>query len=137
MPNVRELAESLALLDIISRAVSFQPKIHLGTVWNIPVEFDNRLQTAAGNCHYHPSLLIKLNPVLRRDNHRVDLVETFLHELAHAHAWIVYGERGRGHGAEWWEMMHQLGQIPRRAHSIAACKKATTRSALSLEDMEL
>lgn len=137
MPNVFELAEELGLVPIITRAVSFQPKIHLGTVWNIPVVFDNRLQTAAGYCHYHPELLIKLNPALRRDECRKDCIETFLHELAHAHAWIVYGKHGRGHGANWWEMMHQLGQIPRRVHDIAACRKSTTKATHTLDDIGL
>lgn len=134
--NVLDIAKDLGLEAVIERAVTFHPgKLHLGVVWNIPVEFDNRLQTAAGMCHYYTGLRITLNPCLQLAEQRQDLCETFLHELAHAHAWLVYA--ARGHGERWWEMMYQLGQRPQRTHNIAACKKATTIAVKSLDDMGL
>lgn len=36
------------------------------------------------------------------------------------------------HGASWWEMMHQLGQKPKRTHQIAVVKR---RRELDLDDL--
>ncbi len=139
MPNVHDMAEELGLLDTIARAVSFHPaKLCLGVVWNIPVEYTTRLQTSAGMCHYRDGLRITFHPVLAREEHRTDLVETFLHELAHAHAHIVYGQPAHGHGEHWWEMMHQLGQSPRRCHAISdVSRKASLKATKPLEEMGL
>lgn len=139
MQNVLDFANELGLVAVIERAATYHPvKLHLGVVWNIPVEYTNRLQTTAGMCHYEGGLRITLNPALRAPSERQHLIETFLHELAHAHAAIVYGVRdGRGHGEHWWEMMHQLGQRPIRTHAIAACRKATDKATMSLDDMGL
>lgn len=134
--NVLDFARELGLESCIARATTFHPgKLHLGVVWNVPVEYNDRLQTTAGLCHYQPTVRLELNCSLRLPNQRVHLIETFLHELAHAHAFMVYG--CRGHGNEWWKMMHQLGQIPRRTHNIAACHKSGTTATKTLDDMGL
>lgn len=138
--TVRTVAEQLGVVGVIERAISFHTELP-GTrpsLWDIPIRYNGQMQTAAGYCHYEPEMWISLHPVLTgQRTTRLDHVETLLHELAHAMSWIVYGPRGRGHGAHWWEMMHQLGQKPRRTHAIAACKPATDKATLSLDDMGL
>lgn len=136
--TVFRFAEQYNLVSIIERAASFHPnKIHLGVVWNIPVEFNPRLMTTAGLCHYSPAFRIELNSSLGLESERVALIDTFLHELAHAHAFMTHGPEARGHGWQWHEAMWQLGQTPQRLHRIAACRKATTKAVLDLDDMGL
>ena len=137
MHNVRSLAKEFHIEWMIERAFSFHPEYMPGGLWQTPVETNDRLQRVAGQCHYRP-LRITLHPALFGPFAKPgELVETFLHELAHAMAVHRYGIDARGHGAHWREMMHQLGQQPRRCHNIAACTKASDKARISLEDMEL
>ena len=140
MLTVSQLAIQLEITLTIERAISYHPALpganrHL---WNIPITYPNRLQTAAGYCHYNP-LRIDLHPgLLGPDAAKAEHVATFLHELAHAMSVMVYGiAAGRGHGEHWWEMMHQLGQRPQRTHKIAACRKASLVAKRTLDDMGL
>ncbi len=143
--TVRSLAKELGLERVIDRGFSFYETVseskhvnfpHTG-LWGISVYQNDRLQRVAGKCRYVP-MELELHPALFGPfAQRNELIETFLHELAHAMAWVKYGSAGRGHGEHWWEMMHQLGQIPRRCHNIAACTKADTKAVLGLDDMGL
>lgn len=138
MQTVGTISSQLGLASVISRACSFHPgKCDMWNLLSIPVDFDARLQTSAGMCHYHGGLRLTLNPCLQRPDLINDLIETFLHEFAHAMAHLVYGTKAHGHGECWQELMYQLGQRPTRCHKIAACRKATNFAELSLEQMEL
>ena len=137
MQTVRTIAEQLGVVRVIDRAISFHERLP-GTnpgLWGISVEYTARMQRRAG-CFRGNEMAIELHPALagpfaKRGEH----IETFLHELAHAMQWIVY--RRVDHGETWYEMMHQLGQQPKRCHNIAACTKPGTNSKLNLEDMDL
>lgn len=137
MHTVRTLAVELGLESVIERAFSFHPEWFPGGLWQIPVESNPRLERVAGRCRYNPLGLELHSALFGPFAQRVELVDTFLHELAHAMAWERYGAIGRGHGEHWWEMMHQLGQRPIRCHNIAACTKASDEAKVGLEDMGL
>lgn len=131
MSTVREIAIQLGVIPIIERAFSFHPILSLtDRLWNLPVEYNFRLKTTAGQ-FWSQDMRIVLHPGLLNAE-KQDHIATFLHELAHAMQFTVYKQRG--HGASWWEMMHQLGQQPRRTHQIAACSKAAEKPHLALED---
>lgn len=140
--TVKSLAEELGLVHVIERAFSFHDEYFPGQLWRVPVTLNDRLQRVAGKCRYTQlgveALALELHPALFGPfAKRNELVETFLHELAHAMAWERYGAIGRGHGEHWSEMMHQLGQRPVRCHCIAACTKATEKAKVGLDDMGL
>lgn len=137
--TVRTFAKAYDLELIIIRAFSFHSVLENETfpsLWYVPVVFNPRLQTTAGFARHSPRYEIELNPALAGPlASREQLVATFLHELAHLMEYRVL--RTHGHGAGWWMMMHQLGQIPRRTHTIAACRKAEPVARHSLDDMGL
>lgn len=128
MTTVRDFAKVRGLDRVIERAISFHPQLP-GGLWQTPVSTGERFQTRAGDASKQHG--IRLHSQLRGK----DLDETFLHELAHIMELIVYGSSS--HGATWWEMMHQLGQKPKRTHQIAACKKLRTSTHLSADQLDL
>lgn len=136
MHTVKSLAYQRGLTAVLDRAFSFHTQLGTADVWNIPVEFSDRIQTSAGNFRAKPrGGQIKLHRALEAPANKQPLDETFLHELAHAMQWLVYGVCD--HSATWWEMMHQLGQKPRRTHAIAACKPAKEYTYKSVEELGL
>jgi predicted SprT family Zn-dependent metalloprotease len=54
---------------------------------------------------------IALNIDLMAEGSERQLRDTLLHEMAHAEAWLVHGERG--HGAHWRRIARRLGCVPR------------------------
>lgn len=126
METVETMAKELGLIPILERAFSFHPTICISTL-GTRVEWSNRLQTSAG---YASGIRgITLHQSLRAAL-RDEWIETFLHEVAHMMQFYLYHEIN--HGASWWEMMHQLGQKPKRTHQIAAVKR---RRELDLDDL--
>ncbi len=137
MHTVRTIAEQLGVVWVIDRAITFHDKLPGANraLWNITVEYNTAFQRRGG-CFRGREMAIELHPALNGPFAKPsEHAATFLHELAHAMQWIVYGRVD--HGATWWEMMHQLGQEPKRCHNIAACTKPSTKSKLGLDDMGL
>jgi predicted SprT family Zn-dependent metalloprotease len=54
---------------------------------------------------------IALNIDLLTEGSERQLRDTLLHEMAHAEAWLVHGERG--HGPQWRRIARRLGCVPR------------------------
>lgn len=119
MPKLIDFAIEHKWRLTIDRALLFHPSIR-DPLYNVPVEFSLKLQTSAGYFWSKPPR-IALHYGLQREGEHA-MMETFLHETAHAMQWFVYKEIN--HGASWWEMMHQLGQKPVRTHNLAACARA-------------
>lgn len=135
--TVRSVATSLNLLPTINRAISFQPTLARleRVIWDTPITYPTQMGTSAGWFRANPCR-ISLHPALEGTRAQPqDHIETFLHELAHEHQFLVYGIVD--HGATWWEMMYQLGQQPRRTHKIAACKPLSHMAALTPDEMGL
>lgn len=130
--NVRDFAQQTNSLETIQRAMSFHPNSRITESWGIPVEYSGELQTSAGKFYTRP-IFIRLHLGLQLDPKA--LRETFLHELAHAHQWLVHGTCD--HGETWWEAMHRLGQKPVRTHRIASVGKPRTLPTRNAEDMGL
>ena len=62
--------------------------------------------------------LIRLNPVLLRENRSHFIHQTVAHEVAHLIAPAVYGDTIRPHGKEWKYVMKQVFNLPaERCHS--------------------
>lgn len=129
MSTVRELAEQLGLIPTIERAMTYEPGKFSG-LWEIPVQYDFRLRSSAGNAN---KFRIKLHPGLLQASTR-EHVETFLHELAHTMDCFCRGQSG--HDYPWQEMMIRLGQKPVRTHNIATCKKRAEKTTI-LDDLDL
>lgn len=131
MTTLREFAMECSQQGTIQRAISFAPLIG-PALWAVPVEWSLRLKKSAGYFHSSP-LGITLHPDLKRQG-RSAVVETFLHETAHAMQWLRYREVT--HGESWWEAMHQLGQKPQRCHSMKL-RSASRATAASAEELDL
>lgn len=73
--------------------------------------------------------LIRLNPVLLRENLPAFMAQTIPHEVAH---WVVFRWRPRAapHGREWRQVMDWLGASARRCHDfdVARAQVRTMRS---------
>lgn len=119
--------------QIVDRALSFHPQIR-HNLMAVRIEFNFNLKRVAGRAFQ--SGRIELHPGLLHGS-KQDLIETFLHELAHIMQYYSYGVMD--HGASWWEMMHQLGQRPKRTHNIGECqgKLQPKTAGLSTEDLGL
>lgn len=128
--TVAEFALNISATRIIQWALLFHPQIQ-GKLMHIPVVWNTNLDSSGGNFRSQPAMLISLHPALQREG-ATAVHETFLHELAHAMQWLVYHEVN--HGATWWEMMHQLGQKPRRCHQMNLRAKGN-QAAMSPEEM--
>jgi predicted SprT family Zn-dependent metalloprotease len=103
--NVIKMAEITKTKTVISRAISYDPRLF--AAWEINVEWNPRLKTSYGRggpTHYG----IKLHPAIQSypDQPR----STFLHELAHCMEYILY-QKCR-HGQSFWEAMIRLGEKP-------------------------
>lgn len=64
--------------------------------------------STAGKAYYNREL-IRLNPILLRQNVEDFIERTVPHEFAHLAANVIYGDEGRGHGSYWREVMCTLG----------------------------
>jgi predicted SprT family Zn-dependent metalloprotease len=103
--TVLAFAELTDTFDVIERAVSFDERLE--AVWPIKVEWNDKLKVSYGRggpTHYG----IKLHPALR--DHKKQLRNTFLHELAHCMEYILY--KRCGHSQTFWEAMIRLGEKP-------------------------
>lgn len=133
--SVLTFAKEHGLQSVIDRAISFHPqKLGGGALYRVPVDWNHRLRKCAGTFSSKDG--IALHPGLAHAKVS-DLHATFLHELAHAAQWLVYSKVD--HGESWWEMMHQLGQKPKRTHSIPECHGRLTPASVGLnpEDLDL
>ncbi len=70
--------------------------------------------------------LIRLNPVLLRENRDHFIQQTVAHEVAHLIAPAVFGDKIRPHGKEWKYVMEEVYKLPaERCHSYDI--RSTTR----------
>lgn len=127
--TVRQFAEQLdaqphnglPIIARIERATSFDARLQ--SCWNVPVEWSWSLRGSAGNAN---AKRIHLHPALQRAQIQ-EIIETFLHELAHVHERTLYGSGG--HSQTWWEAMIRLGEKPwlTRFHNIEAVRTAARK----------
>lgn len=131
--SVRAFAQEFGLIPVIDRAITFHPSaLGNGRLYAVKVDWNINLRKAAGR--FNSLRGIELHPGLAHTKVK-DLHETFLHELAHASQWLVYGKVD--HLATWWEMMHQLGQKPTRTHSIPECSGKITPASVGINAEDL
>lgn len=78
------------------------------------VSFDLR-GTTAGKAFYLRNH-IQLNPILLNENKNAFIARTAGHEAAHLIAHHHFGNKIKGHGTEWQEVMRWLGQEASRCH---------------------
>lgn len=131
--SVQAFAQEFGLIQVIARAISFHPAaLGNGKLYAVKVEWNHNLRKAAGR--FSSIRGIELHPGLAHAKPK-DLHETFLHELAHAMQFLVYGKVD--HGETWWEMMHQLGQRPIRTHSIPECSGRLTPASVGINAEDL
>lgn len=84
----------------------------------LPLRFSARMRRRLGHFRYHRTetgeramVEIALNIDLMAEGSERQLRDTLLHEMAHAEAWLIHGERG--HGAHWRRIARRLGCVPR------------------------
>lgn len=77
--------------------------------WTMVV--NNRLRTTAGQCRTNRRL-IELSGHVMREWDTADVIDTILHEIAHA-----LTPKDRGHGAEWQAKCVEIGAKPDRTYS--------------------
>jgi SprT-like family len=131
--SVRAFATEFGLVSVIDRAITFHPAaLGNGRLYAVQVEWNHRLERSAGR--FNSLRGIELHPGLAHAKAK-DLHETFLHELAHAMQFLVYGKVD--HLASWWEMMHQLGQKPTRTHNIPECQGRLTPASVGINAKDL
>lgn len=147
--TIRSWAERLALVPHIERAISFNEG-RLASVWEVPVVWNHALKSSAGRAGRTTTdrrLHVELHPRLAREHLASQLVQTFLHEVAHILQRLEHGHSGLGlgHGQGWWEAMIRLGERPweSRYHEISgelrefrlAARAGRQVSDKSLEDL--
>lgn len=112
----------------VMRGISFYPPMG-PRLLVVPVEWLWRPSGTAGKAHRQGKIQLHRGLL---DQPVYDLVETFLHEVAHIMQWLRYGMMD--HGATWHEAMYQLGQKPMRCHSMGKLQAPMpTLSDLGLE----
>lgn len=105
----------------IQRAVTYDARLQ--PCWDVPVEWSWSLRGSAGNAN---AKRIHLHPALQHAQVQ-EVIDTFLHELAHVHEHTLYGHGG--HSQTWWEAMIRLGEKPwlTRYHNIEAVRTAARK----------
>ena len=73
-------------------------------------------KSSLGTCSYRKKE-IRLSKWYVELNDIESVVDTILHEIAHALSYVYYGSEGIGHGKLWKDICRQIGAIPR------ACSK--------------
>lgn len=89
------------------------------------LHFDLR-GAAAGQAHGDCNL-IRLNPLLLRENGEAFLAQTVPHEVAHLVAEAAFGHGIRPHGPEWRDVMALFGAAPERCHRFDISRAAVHR----------
>ena len=82
--------------------------------WRITV--NNKSTTRHGCCKYNKKE-IELHFLLLKEGNEADRDQTFVHEIAHVIAPLIYGNHIRGHGREWKNVMRCFGARPDRTSS--------------------
>ena len=82
---------------------------------NLPDEWLFRWQNtkiALGTCIYNKKE-IRLSKWYVELNDIESVVDTILHEIAHALSYVRYGSKGIGHGKLWKDVCRQIGAVPK------------------------
>lgn len=77
---------------------------HLGSEWKLSWSTSS---TYLGSC-YHAKKTIEISKKLLTDHPESELLDTVLHEIAHA----LVGKRVKAHGIAWQKMAYKLGARP-------------------------
>ena len=133
--TVIDFSHEFELDLILTRAISYYPSSLDPQLLQIAVEFEPRLQSSAG-MYYPRYRIIKLHPGLRTAT-RLEFIQTFLHEVAHAMQHLSKG--WTDHSTSWVEMMHHLGQEPKICHNISSCQTRFTavKAGITAENLGL
>lgn len=117
------------LMDVVTRIVNVYVRIgnrKFGCSMPVPsIGFDL--------CDKHPSwagsatsdLRVDFNLILLRDNVEHMLNQVVQHEIAHSFQHHLFDRKGKStqaHGAEWQEIMRQLGKDPFKYHALDTTK---------------
>lgn len=93
-----------------------------GGLPRIPLRVSHRMTRSLGTIRYGSRDIVEIAisaDLLLPGNRRV-LLDTMLHEMAHAEAWLMH--RHRGHGRPWRAIAERVGCTPR-----ATCRAPITR----------
>lgn len=94
---------------------------------DIPLRLSNRMRRRLGQIRYDDAgaertvLEIALNVDLMLRANDAHRLETLLHEMAHAEAYLLYGERG--HGARWRQIARRVGCEPRAFSDVRIARR--------------
>ncbi len=89
----------------------------------------DKAKLRAGGCHYRTKVIslsrhyVALNVADRLD----DVIDTVLHEIAHALTYLQYGPGGYGHGPEWQAICVRIGAKPERCYDSSVVAMPTGR----------
>lgn len=85
----------------------------------IPLRISRRMTRSLGTIRYGLDGVVEeiaISAALLRPANRAALVDTMLHEMAHAEAWLRHGHRG--HGRAWKAIARRVGCRPRAVTDI-------------------
>jgi len=68
---------------------------------------------------------IAISADLLRPENRAALVDTILHEMAHAEAWLMHGHKG--HGRPWRRIAERVGCRPRAVNDVRVARRKRRR----------
>lgn len=118
---VKETAKKKIIRNFFATAVPLINEFVEGSFESITVTWNPRMRSRLGVAKYGPRT-IELNARLLEDNPS-ELLDTFIHELAHIVTNDVYGNGTRfnkikGHGREWRQVMRMFGAKPEQYHHL-------------------
>lgn len=91
-----------------------------GLLPDIPLRVSRRMTRSLGTIRYHADAgtvaEIAIAGDLLRPANRAALVDTMLHEMAHAEAWLEHGHKG--HGRPWKTVARRVGCRPRAVNDV-------------------
>lgn len=129
MKTVLNFAEHLDCVALINRAVSFDER--LAAIYNVECKWSHNVKHSGGWGGRYITLAVGLQNASLEDQRN-----TFLHEVAHAMEFILYGRTG--HSQNWWEAMIRLGQKPWETRYLSKSAVAALRDAqVSADDIEI
>lgn len=82
---------------------------------NYTFRFNNRLTRVLGRCNYTTKIIeLSTKYTLANYDNIAVIEDTIRHEIAHAIAYILFGEKARGHGRYWKHVAVEVGAKPSR-----------------------
>jgi hypothetical protein len=108
---------------------------------NVPLRLSARMSRRFGHIHYGRSRTVRaveeiaLNVDLMLAGNETHFVDTLLHEMAHAEAWLSHAHRG--HGPTWRAIAERVGCRPRACSDVRLRRRRRHHAVTTVPDLLL